>query len=123
MRLLFRQIHSVRRHRDQGPKHGPEGIELAPPENRVDRLDPIDELLAWVLGHMVFIVDPELSLCGSRAILMRRNRPRASKDYDFGISFPGSMKGFLTTTAVRGPAGCRTINSVPRSACSLGTIA
>ncbi len=121
MRLLFRQIRSVRRHRDQGPQHGPEGIELTPPKNRVDRLDPIDELLACVLGHMVFMADPELSLCGSRGILMMR--PRASQDYDFGISFPGSMKGFLTMTAVRGPAGCRTINSVPRSARSLGTIA
>src|SRR5205823_14853474 len=73
MRLLFRQIRSVRRHPDQGPKHGPEGIELAPLEDRVDRLDPIHELLARVLGHRVSIADPELSLCGSRGILMMGN--------------------------------------------------
>src|SRR5437867_12163504 len=73
MRLLFRQIRSVRRHRDQGPKHGPEGIELAPPEDRVDRLDPNHELLARVLGHRVSIADAELSVYGYRGILMMGN--------------------------------------------------
>src|SRR2546427_562804 len=103
MRLLFRQIRSVRRHRDQGPQHRPEGIELAPAENRIDRLDPIDELLACVLGHMVFMVDPELSICGSRGFLMMRKRPRASQDYDFGISFPGSMKSPDLSRSTRRP--------------------
>src|SRR6266480_3897503 len=95
MRLLFRQIRSVRRHRDQGPQQGPEGIELAPPENRVDRLDPIDELLACVLGHMLFIVDPELSLCGSRGILMNEEAAPREPGLRLRNFLPGIDEGLL----------------------------
>src|SRR5438309_656178 len=92
MRFLFRQICSVRRHRDQGPQHGPEGIELAPTENRVDRLDPIHEFLALVPGHIACIAHSELPLSGS---------VEATTDEEFDRAMALNLKStFLACRAV-----------------------
>src|SRR3989442_14274445 len=46
-----------------------------------------------------------------------------SLGYAFGITFPGSMNGFLSTAAPRGSEGCAISLSLPTSENSLGVSA